>query len=81
MAGDPTTLSRAREVRLALNTRRDTFDNMRMSYFRRARPLLLGLILVVAVTAGVGALAARNPVFGYTIDLPIGWTDSDSSDP
>jgi len=48
---------------------------------RRARPLFLGLILLVSVLVSAPALAIRNPVFGYSVDLPVGWTDADSSDP
>ncbi len=54
---------------------------MRVNCLHRVRPLFLGLILLVSVCVGAPSLAARNPVFGYSIDLPIGWTDSDSSDP
>jgi hypothetical protein len=64
-----------------LNPRRDTFDNMKVKYLRRARPLLLGLILLVTLCVSLPALAVRNPVFGYSIDLPVGWADGDSSDP
>jgi hypothetical protein len=54
---------------------------MKVKYLRRARPLFLGLILLVTLCVGSVALAVRNPVFGYSIDLPVGWVDSDSSDP
>jgi len=54
---------------------------MRVNFLRRARPLFLGLILLVSVLVSAPALAIRNPVFGYSVDLPVGWTDADSSDP
>lgn len=64
-----------------LNPWRDTIDNMRVNYLRRARPLFLGLILLLSVCVSVAALAVRNPVFGYSIDLPVGWIEADSSNP
>ena len=54
---------------------------MRVNYLRRARPLSLGLILLISVCVGAPTLAARNPVFGYSVDLPIGWSDAESFDP
>jgi len=61
--------------------RRDTIDNMRVNHLHRARPLFLGLILLLSICVSSPTLAVRNPVFGYSIDLPIGWRDAESFDP
>jgi hypothetical protein len=65
----------------ALNARRDIFDNMRVNLKPCARRAAALLACALLIAGSAGALAVRNPVFGYSIDLPIGWTDSDSSDP
>ena len=37
------------------------------------------LLLLLAWSAG--ALAAVNPVYGYSVDLPVGWLEADNSNP
>ncbi|MFW5850436.1 MAG: hypothetical protein ACOCXN_11790 [Spirochaetota bacterium] len=48
------------------------------------RQILRGLVVAILFAwcaAGAVALAATNPVFGYSVDLPMGWTEADNSDP
>ncbi|TVQ26990.1 MAG: hypothetical protein EA382_04595 [Spirochaetaceae bacterium] len=41
---------------------------------------LTALLALVALTP-IGALAVNNPVFDYSLDLPIGWVQADNTDP
>ncbi len=49
-----------------------------MKHFLRG--LAVALVLV-ALAAPAFAIAAVNPVFGYSVDLPVGWVEADGSDP
>lgn len=49
-----------------------------MKHFLRGLAVALAL---VALAAPAFALAAVNPVFGYSVDLPVGWVEADGSDP
>lgn len=61
----------------ALRSPRDTLDTSGMRYLTRG----LAVALLVALIAATGsALAAVNPVFGYSVDLPVGWVEADTSD-
>jgi hypothetical protein len=44
------------------------------------RGLALAFFFIVAA-APAFALAAVNPEFGYSVDLPVGWIEADTSDP
>lgn len=44
------------------------------------RGLAVALVLIALATPGF-ALAAVNPDFGYSVDLPVGWVEADGSDP
>ncbi len=54
------------------------FDNESMSRFLRSLSIAV-LLLLLAWSAG--ALAAVNPVHGYSVDLPVGWIEADNSNP
>ena len=45
------------------------------------RILPLALLFALAVLPRLGALAVNNPVFDYSLDLPIGWVEADNTDP
>jgi len=47
---------------------------------RLLRSLLVSLLLSL-LAASAGALSAANPVYGYSVDLPVGWVEADNSDP
>ncbi|MFW6261603.1 MAG: hypothetical protein ACOC6J_08485 [Spirochaetota bacterium] len=49
-----------------------------MKHFPRG--LAVALVLVALATPAF-ALAAVNPEFGYSVDLPVGWVEADGSDP
>lgn len=51
-----------------------------MSVFLRARAIA-AIVTIVVLAGRADALAAVNPVFGYSIDLPVGWVEADNSDP
>ena len=59
----------------------DMFDNMKVITSRLLRRTGAAVLVLLLTATAAGALAVRNPVFGYSIDLPIGWTDADTSDP
>lgn len=48
---------------------------------RRVSSLAFAVLLALLSVAPAVAIAARNPVFGYSVDLPVGWTDGGSEDP
>jgi len=45
------------------------------------RRICLAAFAILLVAGSASAIAVRNPEFGYSVDLPVGWTDADSSDP
>ena len=47
---------------------------------RFLRGLAVALVLIALATPAF-AIAAVNPVFGYSVDLPVGWVEADGSDP
>jgi hypothetical protein len=49
-----------------------------MKYYLRG---LTVAILLGAVALSVGALSAVNPVYGYSVDLPVGWVEAGNEDP
>lgn len=65
---------------MALNVGRDILDEKSMRVLLRPRALA-AILLTCILAARVDALAAVNPEFGYSIDLPVGWVEADNSDP
>lgn len=48
---------------------------------RRLHTAWLSILpLLLLPVAGAGAIAAVNPVFGYSVDLPVGWQQAENSD-
>ena len=52
-----------------------------MRICRRVAVLPAVVALLVLSGPALPGLAAANPVFGYTVDLPIGWQQAENSDP
>ena len=56
-----------------------TIEGMPMT--KPVRSFIVTLAVLILAISSVGAIAASNPVLGYSVDLPIGWADAGSSDP